>query len=319
MKPFVLPRRIFCIFPLVIAALLAAPAMAQTSTNEYVLGQWEFDGDLSAATGEPIEYFGAISGRTEFVTMTINGEEAQVMKFPAAAPGEGYKVFHGAPANAGGANVNQYTLIMDIMYPGASDGTWRALLSTREDNSDAEMFVADFFYGNGLGIAAQYDGTILPNTWHRVAFSFDLEAGTLDKYMDGELVGSQSLGGGIDQRWSLEPSFLLFADNNNETAEGFINSLQFRDYAMTAEEIEALGLASAAGITSPGVPPAGDFSLSITKSGNEVIITVDEPGTYQLVKSPTVTGTYADEGTPGSTGKFTNSITGNSAFFRVKR
>ena len=316
MKPFVHAKSIFCAV-VAAAALGITPASAQEEID-YVLGQWEFDGDLSAATGEPIEYFGAISNSTEFVTQTINGEEAEVMQFPKAAPGEGYKVFHGAEGNGGGTNVNNYTLIMDIMYPAGSDGTWRALLKTREDNFDADIFISNF---GGIGINAQYDGTILADTWYRVALAFGFDTnGTymLEKYVDGQLVGSQNMGASVDGRWSLEPSFLLFADNNNETELGYINSLQFRDYTMTAEEIAELGLPSAAGITSPGVPPAGDFSLSIEKSGNNVIITVDESGTYHLERADTVNGTYVDVGT-SSNGTFTVPIGSSPAFFRAHR
>ena len=296
------------------AFLMTGTSLAQTNTN--VVGQWEFNGDLNAEVGEAIEYVGAISNTTEFVTMTINGQEAQVMKFPVASADQGYRVFHGASPNGGGENVNNYTMIMDIMYPQESDFLWRALFQTREDGSDADMFVADF---GGVGINVQYDGTILPNTWYRVAFAFDLEAGEVSKFINGQLVGTQFLGTGVDQRWSLEPSLLLFADNDGETAVGFINSLQFRDYAMTEEEITELGLPSAAGITTPGVVPAGDFSLSIAKSGTDVIITVDEPGTYTLLKADTVDGEYLQVGTPDPTGSFTYPITGNAAFFRVVR
>ena len=318
MKLVVLARSLFC--PLAAATFLANPALAQEDEIDYVLGQWEFDGDLSAETGQAIEYFGAIEGGTEFVTEMINGQEAQVMQFPQAAPGEGYKVFHGAPANGGGTNVNEYTITMDIKYP--EGNRWRAILKTREDGGDADLFVADEFFGEGIGINGLYDGVIVPGQWHRVALSFNLNTtnSVLAKYIDGQLVGEQTLTAEVDGRWSLEPSFLLFADNDGETAPGLINSLQFRDYAMTAEEIEALGLPSAAGITTPGVPPAGDFRLSIAKSGNSVRITVDQAGNYQLVKSPTVNGTYAPEGARQNTQEFTVPIEpGANAFFRVYR
>src|SRR5690606_24926448 len=101
-------------------------AFGQTSTNDYVLGQWEFNGDLEAEVGEALEYLGDTSDNTEFVSMTINGGEAEVMHFPAASPSQGYRMIHGAPPNGEGTKINVYTLIMDIMYP--AGGTWRALL-----------------------------------------------------------------------------------------------------------------------------------------------------------------------------------------------
>ncbi len=65
---------------------------------------------------------------------------------------------------------------------------------------------------------------------------------------------------GIDGRWSLYGDgnsfadwFYIFADENGDVADwGLVNSFQFRDVAMTAEEVRALGGATAAGIPEPG-------------------------------------------------------------------
>src|SRR5690606_7027257 len=116
--------------------------------------------------------------------------------------------------------------VMDIMYPQNSDGLWRALFKTREDDFDAEMFISSF---GGIGINAQYDGTIVAGSWHRVAFTLNNTNGAviLRKYIDGTLEGEQNLGSGVDGRWSLLPSFLLFADNNNETAPGTSTACNF--------------------------------------------------------------------------------------------
>ena len=76
---------------------------------------------------------------TAFSISDINGQPAVVMKFTppsgnSGAPGSnpsvdgwgGYKMFHGAQANGGGAKVNQYTLIFDVLYP--NDLSWRAVI-----------------------------------------------------------------------------------------------------------------------------------------------------------------------------------------------
>lgn len=289
--------------------------------EEYVLGQWEFDGDLSAATGQEIEYLGDTEELTEFTMREINGEEAQVMRFPAATPEQGYEVFHGAPPNGGGTRVNHYTLIMDVMYPTGSE-TWRALFRNSDlSEPDAEMFISPW---GAIGINVQYDppeGVIRSEVWHRVALAFDLTNNIVAKYVDGRLIAEQTLDAGGDGRWALEESFQLFTDDNSETAPGYINSLQFRDYTMSADEIAALGSASAAGITSPGTPPVGTgFNLSIARSGPNVIISVDEAGTFQLEKKPALgQGDWTPVGDPSSTGEFTLPVNDEIAFFRARR
>lgn len=243
-----------------IAALGGASA-AGIPTPE-VTGQWDFDGgDLSAKVGTPLQYRGDIQAGTTFSTATIGGQEAKVMGFPAATKGQGYIMSHGASANGGGTNVNQYTLIMDLMFPSASHNKWRGLFQTNPENAnDGDLFVNT---GNGIGISGQYQGAIVPDTWHRVAFAFDLTSKTVGKYIDGQLVNLQTLGDGVDLRWSLGPIALLFTDEDGETAAGFVNSIQFRNRRLSDAEIAALGGATATGI--PLAIPAAFGGIRITR------------------------------------------------------
>ena len=59
---------------------------------------------------------------------------------------------HGAKPNGGGHFVNQYTLLMDVMFPAASSGQWRALFQTdpfNHDGNDAEFYVGNDSFGPG--------------------------------------------------------------------------------------------------------------------------------------------------------------------------
>jgi len=222
-----------------------------------VTGQWDFNsGNLSATVGTSLAYRGTTAASTVFTTATIGGQTAQVMSFPATTPTQGYLMAHGIAPNGGGVYVNQYTLIMDVMFPTASSGQWRALFQTNPDNSnDGDLFVNT---GNGIGISGEYQGTVQPNTWHRLAFVVDLTAasGKLRKYIDGVLVGTQDTGFSLDGRWSLLSTALLFADEDNETRAGFVNSIQIRSEAMLPSDIAALGGPSAPGIPLPATPSA---------------------------------------------------------------
>jgi hypothetical protein len=269
---------------------------AGTAPTE-VIGQWDFnEGDLKATVGQALEYRGDIQAGTTFSEMQINNETAKVLCYPGATPSQGYIMRHNSPGNGGGANLNQYTLVMDVWFPQESHGRWRAFLQTDPENvNDGDLFVNA---GNGIGISGQYQGEILPETWHRVAFAFDLTASTVGKYIDGTLVNLQTLSatsGGVDQRWSLLQSALLFTDEDNETAPGCVGSIQLRNVRLSDMEIASLGKASAAGIpqeiTVILVPPqfAEQPKSQLVSPGVNVSFSVrtvgTEPFTYQWRKN----------------------------------
>jgi hypothetical protein len=158
-----------------------------------ITGQWDFEtSDLSATTALDIA--------------NINGEVGRVMRFPACSSSQGYVLPHGAAPNGGGSKVNQYTLILDVLFPATSTG-YRAFWQTDTNNtSDADLFVNG---ANGIGISGTYQGSLTLGAWHRVAFALDLTAtsGQLSKYIDGALVGTQTLSEGVDGRWSLARLF----------------------------------------------------------------------------------------------------------------
>jgi len=259
-----------------------------------VTGQWDFNSsNLTATVGADLAYMGDIELSTTFTTATIGGSNAVVMGFPAATVSQGYIMTHGIAPNGGGSYVNQFTLIMDIMFPTESSGKWRGLLQTSTANAnDADLFVNT---ANGIGISGAYSGSILPDTWHRVAFVFDLTlpSARLRKYIDGLEVGAQNLDG-LDGRWSLDPTALLFTDNDGETAAGFVNSIQIRDEPLTASDIFALGKATAAGIptTIPVltnlvvivVQPASQTVLFGSNATFTVVASGDPPLSYQWRK-----------------------------------
>ena len=246
-----------------------------------VTGQWDFDnGDLTATIGSDLQLrpnFDTFF--TGFETATINGETANVLHFsPDSTVGiSGYTMFHGAIPNGGGAKVNQYTVIMDINFPSTSTG-FRSLWQTETNNpttSDGDFFVGD---ANGIGISGQYQGSVPAESWHRVAFTFDLTKRQLGKYIDGVNVltgpvGSTPLGTGpyqylsassgiVDQRWSLENLAVLFGDEDGEQGAVLVNSVQFRATVLSSAQIASLGGPTAAGIpTAIASPPRLSFSV----------------------------------------------------------
>jgi YVTN family beta-propeller protein len=237
-----------------------------------VTGQWDFSrGDLRATVGADLEYLGNTTNVTTFPSMNINGQSTRVMAIGSNSITQGFYMRHGAGPNGGGHFVNQYTLIMDVMFPTASSGQWRALFQTDPFNhagNDAEFYVGNGSATpdpNGLGAEGQFNGTLLPDTWYRVAFAVDLAAPAgqqLLKYVNGALVGSQSLSGGVDGRYALGPTAALFTSGlNGSTQPGSVSSIQFVNGTLPPSAIAALG-----GPNASKLPP-GNAAIQFVNTG----------------------------------------------------
>ncbi len=319
----------------VIASLAASLLLAATpQVKAGVTGQWDFNvGTLAATVGSPLAFRADTAAIAQFGTTTtfgiagINGQVASVLRLPALTPTQGLIMAHGAAPNAGGALVNRYTLIFDLYYPAGSTG-FRALLQTETASpttSDAELFVGP---SHGIGISSQYQGSVTPGVWHRVAFTVDCSRRELGKYIDGNNVlsgpvGADPLGSGpyqylsptdgnSDQRWALDTTALLFADDDNESAEVYLNSVQFQDRILTPAQIAALGGPAAGGI--PGVIPATiaqwDFNGSLASSTGGASLTT---GAALPATSAGVSYTSATiNGQPAQVASFTR-----GTFFRL--
>ncbi|MCI0535339.1 MAG: CHRD domain-containing protein, partial [Verrucomicrobiales bacterium] len=251
-------------------------------------GQWDFDGgNLTATVGQALQYVDGANGPTEqgtqfgsttsFGIPDVGGAPAQVMKFPGGTAGTGYSMPTPLSPNGGGSLVNNWTLVLDVLFPAASDAKLRALLETDLGliDADAEFFVnAD----NGVGNKGQSFGKILPDTWHRVGFVVDGEGGTIRIYLDGVEVGVRNIANLLDGRFAFTPGSTaqLFADDTGETATGYVNSIQLRNVALGKDQMRALAGPVAAGVpqTLPPIPsgveqwiPPGEFASRNTAVG----------------------------------------------------
>jgi len=255
----------------IIATIVVALFQSATSTLAQPIGQWDFEnGNLAGTIGDGLQGIGDTEASTEFGTTTsfglpdINGQAANIMKFPAnITPQQGYYLYFFAAPNGGGGRLNQWTIIFDILFPAESTGKRRGLLETDgRTTPDADLFVDS---SGGLGVSGRYGGQILSNTWYRVGFVVDATTNQLRKYINGVLVGTQPATSGatpaLDGRWSLDTlsgTIELFNDDNGEAAVGYVNSIQLRDAALTTGQMIALGGPSATGIPQE-IPPVPSY------------------------------------------------------------
>src|SRR5438445_52118 len=108
-------------------------------------GQWDFNGanPLTATVGSDLQYVDGPGAATQTGTLigttttlgipNINGTVANVMRFPSCTNGTMGYLMPAPPAPTGtngGSQVNNYTVLMDVLYPSASDQTIRPLLET---------------------------------------------------------------------------------------------------------------------------------------------------------------------------------------------
>ncbi len=244
-------------------------------------GQWDFNSsNLTATVGTDLQYADgpgaatqtgtSFDSTTSFGIPDIGGTPALVMKFPPATNGMGYNMPTPAVANGGGILVNQYTLVLDVLYPGTSDNTIRPIIDT-----DGLLYVAgpDLIVSGtdaiGITPSGPYSGTIASNTWYRIGFVVIQDQNVIYKYIDGVQAGINTITGsgqtGPDGRFALTVSSLALILGSTETnaAAGYVNSIQVRDVPLNSGQMKALGGPSAAGIPQT-IPPVPSFIDSRT-------------------------------------------------------
>ena len=255
------------------AVVLVVPA-ALGQTN---VGQWDFkNGDLNATIGSaPLTYAdGPTQSATQFGSTSlfgispIDGVNTNVMFFPVSGSTGGYNLPTTALVpNGGGSLVNNYTIVMDVLFPASESQQVRPLVQTDDGAITPD---ADFVIDSTGGIGAPpgpYTGSILPNTWYRIGFS--VTANQISKYIDGVAVGTESTGG-VDSRFALsEPGApppsgyaLLFQNSTvNGAASGYVSSIQLWNDALSAGQMAALAGPSASKIPT-NIPTVPSFVTS---------------------------------------------------------
>jgi hypothetical protein len=267
------------------------------------VGQWDFNsGNLTQTSGAnlgDLTYNDGPSGQTfsntVFATTTtlgipdINGTPAKVMEFSAGSLPQGY-LMPTPPPNGGGSLVNEYTIIMDVLY--TNGGLFRPLMQM--DDGALDHVTALFDVGvhdnlevtntlGGLLLNSGSFGVIVPNTWYRLGMVYDYTNGTASVYTNGVLLGVVNIGlGNLDSPFALLSSSVLPIFSSNITnAQGYVNSVQLRDEPLNPGEMEAIGGPSAAGIPL-NLPPAHSYIVSRSPNVNDTGVT-PEPAIHIVV------------------------------------
>jgi hypothetical protein len=104
------------------------------------------------------------------------------------------------------------------------------------------------------------------------------------KWINGVKVGYQTgLGGGINGRFTLQPYALLFADEDGETAEAYVSSVQFWNGKLPDPLIASMGAPTASKLP-------GAISATRVAGGVEIYRT----GGLGLEQADNVTGPWTE-------------------------
>jgi hypothetical protein len=236
---------------------------------------WDFNGNLTESGG-----LATMSFRGDMETNNVDffasehdlglpmpfGDHSGVMRFQSTTPSQGLAV----NLNNGGATISDYTMIWDLFRPGPSWNSWMPLYQTNINNTDdGEFFINP---NDGIGISGTYHGTVSNArgniTWNRIAVT-RASNGTMKKYIDGALVGTQTNATG--SRWDISGGqFNILADENNESSMGFLSSFRFVDSVLSDSAVANLGTVHAGGAgvagqqlaTNPATLTPGGFTIA---------------------------------------------------------
>jgi hypothetical protein len=159
---------------------------------------------------------------------------------------------HGFAPNGGGKNVNEFTVVVDCMFPGGptseganwQNGKYYSLYQTFLDNSSD----GDFFWrpSANFGVTGSYskqEHLFVKNTWYRFVIVVNLGK-ELKYFMNGQYYEAGSNGDlDGDRAWRPE-GVLLFADEDGENGQGFplhVSAVAIFDRALSDEEAKSLG------------------------------------------------------------------------------
>ena len=236
----------------VFAALVAVLAMFNGAASAVQVGVWQFDNNLTNALpgGGPMVVNGSWSAA--YSAATIAGNPATVLSFPKFNDTQSLQM-----PNQAVAPTNIWSIVMDVNFPSV---TGFSSLWQTDQNINAND--GDFFINNGgIGISSSYHGAVAAGAWTRIAVTLQPSGATyeLKKYIDGLLVGTTTSGTSPNGRHSVGAVLNLFADEDDETGAGLVNSVAYYDNLLSAEDVRLLGSATAGGV--PAVPEPSTLAL----------------------------------------------------------
>jgi len=228
-----------------ISGLGGASAGGISTTASDLIGLWNFNDSLinDVASSKPA----FLTKMGIFSTEKISGSTASVFAFPAFDTNQWIKM----PNGSGTVPTKNYTLLMDVKLAAG----WSCFYNNNTNNDTDGNIYLNTSHQIGLG-SSNYGGTFNDDTWYRFAITVKTNgtAGSYDtqKWLNGSKVqGVITYSGTTGSRFPMQSYSLLFADNDNETHMGAINSVVLWAEVLNDSTIQSYGGPSAEGIPIP--------------------------------------------------------------------
>ncbi|MCA9189265.1 MAG: hypothetical protein KDA99_26755, partial [Planctomycetales bacterium] len=258
----------------------SAPSMAGLGD---AIGVWQFEDNLdnSIPGGSPLDATTFLTPAT-FTTASIEGENATVLSMPAFQPEERLVLTNPVGANGGGNFTNDWTIAMDVFFPGPF-AAFSSLIQTNTENAnDVDVFLRGGNGGIDIGAATVGAGTFTADVWYRLVVSGKGDPANnrqvTTAYANGVKLGTAN--NGLDGALSFDPIVNLFSDESSETAPTLVNSLAFWGEALLDAEVAALGGPTADGIDVNITVPV--LKIKVNRDNGEITFVNDSGIPLQL-------------------------------------
>jgi hypothetical protein len=197
-------------------------------------GQWTFndpDSLTMAEVGQDLEFVGTVTAAAG----PFPGDGAVNVEL-----GSYMISTHGIdPAASDGSNVNEYTVVMDVMIPEL--GKWYVLIQTDTLNSDDGDLAIRPTGEVGISATGYTYETLQMQAgeWYRLAVVAH-SGSRYDIYADGKLV-LEGTPGDVDSRFSWASKVLFCADENGDDAPINVSDIAVFQKAMSDQDIADMG------------------------------------------------------------------------------
>jgi len=168
---------------------------------------------------------------------------------------------HGISPNGGGTKVNRYSLLVDFRIAASA---WHNFFQVDEapNTSDGDFFIKPTGEMGTSGAGYSTFRTQL-NVWYRLVIT--VENGVANKtYIDGQPIKDWNAYD-IDTRYALNPTLLLFADDDGDDGDIDVAEVAIWDYPLSAAEVAAFGAVS-------GTIPVEMTSFSAVQLDGKVVL-----------------------------------------------
>ncbi|GHT54355.1 hypothetical protein FACS189446_3800 [Bacteroidia bacterium] len=191
---------------------------------------------LVPGTGVPA-VFGGTAGFSATAGPSADNSAIHVIR------GNFLKAIHGFAPNGGGAKVNEWTIFYYLKCsPEYKDNNYKSLLKTKtEDNTrDADFFMRKDYIGGG-SLPGSPAGSVTPDVWNRLVVSIK-NGQFCNVCLNGVLISqtASNYRSIDDERSSLLPSCLIFADEDGEDVAWDVAEIAMWDTALDEQQVKKL-------------------------------------------------------------------------------